>query len=690
MIRKSLNYKLKQIRKKLSGDDYESGVGKKLSKERQGEDRINESDERYRLLSDLAFEGIGIHKEGVVIDVNRAFISMFGYSREELMGVNALGMIISERFQPIVLNNITQEFLEPYTVVGKRKNGTEFPLEIEARNFNYLGQRLRVTAFRDLSNKIRLNESLRSALKLNQLQSVASSEVVIATALDEAINITQSCAGFYCSFNANNKNSEFEGWKKDTNKNNILTITDFKSIIKNNTWEKKLRNGQFVLENNLWNTVDSKGLVNKYNSIAAIPVIENSVVKAVLGVYKNIGEYDETDKQLLSLLGENLCLILNNKRVEEALKESEKKFSLIAQNINDVFWICDIYGKFSYFSPSAIKWLEYTQNEINNLSIIDILLPDVQEQTRQQLIKRYEDEKMGTKTDDLDIIIPIVTKSGKIVPSEIKASPLHDAAGNYTGLVGVTRDVTLRVATEKNLLESEKQLKETLAAKDKFLSIIAHDLKSPFSALVGLTEVLNDKQETMNAESRAEIIRSIHTSSVRTFNLLENLLAWTSIHTGRKTVEPVPFIIEDLIICNIELFNTTLERKKIDVYFDRKAKNYVFADREMVNTIIRNLLSNALKYTFSGGHIEINTKIFDKNKILVSIKDSGIGIANKNIGKLFKIDSNFSTPGLENEKGTGLGLILCKEFIEKNNGQIWVESQQGKGAEFSFTLPVKS
>jgi signal transduction histidine kinase len=161
-------------------------------------------------------------------------------------------------------------------------------------------------------------------------------------------------------------------------------------------------------------------------------------------------------------------------------------------------------------------------------------------------------------------------------------------------------------------------------------------------------------------------------------------------HTGRKKVEPVLFVLEELIAENIELFNTTINRKEINILFNSGRKTLVKADKEMINTVLRNIISNALKYTFNHGRIEIKINPTENNSILVTVKDSGIGISDNDVEKLFKIDSNFSTPGLENEKGTGLGLILCKEFIEKNNGQIWVTSESGQGAEFSFTLPFAS
>ncbi|MBN2486260.1 MAG: PAS domain S-box protein [Bacteroidales bacterium] len=652
------------------------------------DNRLRESEERYRLLSDITFEGIGLHNMGVVVDVNNAFVDMFGYSRDELLNVNALGLIIPERHQQMVLKHIKDEYNKPYLVEGRKKDGSEFPMEIESRNYNYNGQRLRVTAFRDLTYKSKVELALKSALKLNQLQNKVSTTELIELALEEAMSATQSGIGFFCLLEAGEKQLSVTRFSMLKGEKKLANVSFNWNPIETEWYEKVSGGMPFV--GNSFNAPCPYAAGEKavFSNLVLIPISENNQTKAIFGVANASRKYNKGDIDQLFLLGENLWLVNKNKNTEEALTESENKFSYIARNINDIIWTSDIYGNFTYFSPSALKWLGYSQDEVKSLNIISILHPEVRQGYAQQLDERLKMELAGTRSDDVNVIVPLITKNGTVVPSEIKASPLYDKDGRYIGMAGITRDVTMRVQSENKLKESEKQLKDAVAAKDRFLSIIAHDLKSPFSAIIGLSDVLLEMHDKINNESRAEIIRSIHNSTSRTFKLLENLLSWSSVHTGRKVVEPVKFTLENKIKEGIELFGDLSKRKEINVVFRHKQKTEVWADIDMFDTVLRNLLSNAFKYTFSRGVIEVTALPLDATFIEVSVRDTGIGISDENLGKLFRIDSDFSTPGLENEKGTGLGLILCKEFVEKNGGKIMAESIFGKGSVFSFTLPL--
>lgn len=240
--------------------------------------------------------------------------------------------------------------------------------------------------------------------------------------------------------------------------------------------------------------------------------------------------------------------------------------------------------------------------------------------------------------------------------------------------------------------EIEKQREELLNlnhTKDRFFSIIAHDLKNPFSTVVNLSEVLALEYENFDNEKRVEFVDLIHQYSKNTFNLLENLLQWASIQTGRLKKQVKEINMHFLVSENIDLLKGNAENKNIQLINDLSENIVVFADVQMITTVIRNLLSNAIKFTPPGGTVQVygNT---NSQKAELIVEDNGIGIAEKDIDKLFKIDSNPTTIGTSEEKGTGLGLILCKEFIELNNGEIYVESIPGKGSRFIFSLPLKN
>jgi two-component system, sensor histidine kinase and response regulator len=245
----------------------------------------------------------------------------------------------------------------------------------------------------------------------------------------------------------------------------------------------------------------------------------------------------------------------------------------------------------------------------------------------------------------------------------------------------------LNVNLEKKVEQRTRELNELNATKDKFFSIIAHDLKNPFNTLMGFTELLLDNLEDYTTEKLKEFIGILHETSRQSYALLENLLEWSRSQTGRLQLKPESVDLYEITEENINLLSNQAVKKKIILNNDIPIKSVVLADANMVRTVIRNLISNAIKYTRDSGSITIDAEL--KNNLFeISISDTGIGIKPENLEKLFRIDINYSTRGTADESGTGLGLILCREFIVKNEGTIWVESEYGKGSTFKFTLPA--
>ena len=234
--------------------------------------------------------------------------------------------------------------------------------------------------------------------------------------------------------------------------------------------------------------------------------------------------------------------------------------------------------------------------------------------------------------------------------------------------------------------KAEKELVELNASKDKFFSIVAHDLKSPFNAIAGFSELLDEKVREKDYERIGEFAGIIHQSSFRAMDLLTNLMEWSQSQTGRMEFKPEYLKMEVLLNNTLLLFTDIALQKSIIISMNMDPNAQIYGDKDKMATILRNLISNAIKFTFPGGEIKLSCKV-KQGEVIVSISDTGTGIPADAIDKLFRIDSDYSTPGTKNEKGTGLGLILCKEFVEKHGGKIWVESQEGKGSEFHFTIP---
>jgi len=239
--------------------------------------------------------------------------------------------------------------------------------------------------------------------------------------------------------------------------------------------------------------------------------------------------------------------------------------------------------------------------------------------------------------------------------------------------------------TNKKLKISEHNLKELNATKDKFFSIIAHDLKNPFQSLLGFSETLYNDRESLTEDQINEYTRLLYESSQNLYNLLGNLLQWAKSQLGSINLSPIKMNLHDSIDDVLSLFKISAEKKNIQIENEVEEKYNVLADKHVVSTVLRNLISNAIKFTNKGGKISISAKQED-HKVRISVKDNGKGISSEDLEKLFRIDETYSTRGTENESGTGLGLILCKELINKSEGEINVESSLGKGSNFEFTL----
>ena len=251
----------------------------------------------------------------------------------------------------------------------------------------------------------------------------------------------------------------------------------------------------------------------------------------------------------------------------------------------------------------------------------------------------------------------------------------------------------IAVAIERRLADEMIMLKNELllvinAEKDKLFSIIAHDLKNPFNAIIGFSNLLSEKIQEKDYEGIEEFAGIIQESSQRAMALLMNLLEWSRSQTGRIVFSPNVCDINALIHEVTELLKGAAKQKSISILAKTTENLTAFADKAMISTILRNLVSNAIKYTHQGGEIVISCEL-TQNHLLVSVGDSGVGIDKDFLQKLFRIDENLSTPGTEDEKGTGLGLILCKEFVEKHGGKIWVESEVGKGSTFFISIPQR-
>jgi len=252
----------------------------------------------------------------------------------------------------------------------------------------------------------------------------------------------------------------------------------------------------------------------------------------------------------------------------------------------------------------------------------------------------------------------------------------------------VFQDITSQKEASEKLKQNNEELQKINSEKDKFFSILAHDLKSPFSGFLGLTQLIEEKLSTLSKDQIQEMVISMRESATNLFRLLENLLKWAQMQKGTISFMPEKAFLYPIINEIVALEAEHAKNKQLKMQYNIPETLFVHADQNMIHTVIRNLISNAIKFTPAGGSIIISAEPTTNDMVAICIADSGIGMNTEMVSNLFRLDADTSRKGTENEPSTGLGLILCKEFIEKQRGTLKVESQVSKGSKFCFTLPA--
>jgi len=269
----------------------------------------------------------------------------------------------------------------------------------------------------------------------------------------------------------------------------------------------------------------------------------------------------------------------------------------------------------------------------------------------------------------------------------LSVKPLMDKKGSITGSMHIARDITERKRKEEEIELKNEELIKLNAEKDKFFSIIAHDLRSPFQGFLGLTELMTEELPSMSQDEIQEMNVMMKDSASNLFRLLENLLEWARMQRGITTFHPRSILLKPATIENMATVQESANKKEIGISCKIPEDLVVFGDENMLGCMIRNLASNAVKFTLTGGKVTIAAKPISNGRIEISIKDTGIGMSKEMIDNLFRLDINTSRKGTAGEPSTGLGLIICKDFIEKHGSKLRIESEEEKGTTFYFTLP---
>ncbi len=374
--------------------------------------------------------------------------------------------------------------------------------------------------------------------------------------------------------------------------------------------------------------------------------------------------------------------ITMEKEALEELEKSEKRFKGIFKQATAGIAMALPSGIITEVNPKFCDIMGYSRKELLNLNVNRLTHPDDQQYgfTGVNLVsdKKYVSSQFEKR---------YIHKNGHIIWANVSLNWINGPDGNVSYGIAVVEDVTQRKKNEQVLIQSEKELRELNAMKDKLFSIISHDLKNPMNNIINFSKLIDRNFETYDQEKIKKFNRYIHDSAASIYVLLENLLIWSHNQRQKPMLKGEEIDVHGLCENTIQLFTSMASQKHIQLQNTISPGTVCFADKEMISTVIRNLAGNAIKFTKNNGNISIHATR-EEDVLVVSVSDTGVGMDKETIENLFHPGPSLSTEGTAGETGNGLGLLICKEFIEKNNGKLWVESEPGKGTIFYFSLPL--
>ena len=397
---------------------------------------------------------------------------------------------------------------------------------------------------------------------------------------------------------------------------------------------------------------DQNGLSESYNNIGILYYLSNNTQRAV----------DNLDMALATA---------REAQDQNQIQRSYEYLSLCYTRAND-------YKKALYYKDQYIEINDFIRAEENTQQLLETQTRYVIDRKEIQIEKLLADSKQRERE------LENQKKFRNILMALIILSLVIAALVLYL-YISKRRSNKILQTANNTVQQQNAELQELNATKDKFFSIISHDLKGPLNSLTSFSGLLINHFNSLSKEDIQTLAKDLDKSLKNLFALLENLLEWSRSQTGNIEFKPEKFDLNAVVIENIELLRGQAQAKSIALEQTSNETTMVYAHRNSINTVIRNLVSNAIKFTPTGGRITLDIKP-DGDHVVTSISDTGVGMSPEIISKLFRIDTKHSTKGTANEKGTGLGLILCREFVEKNGGRIWVTSKPEQGSVFSFSL----
>jgi PAS domain S-box-containing protein len=593
----------------------------------------------FNTINDFLFV---LDEQGNIIHTNSTVIDRLGYTREELSGLSVLMVHPLDRRDEA--GRIVEEMLKGITefcpVPIVTKSGIQIPVETRVTPGIWDGKPVIFGVTKDIS-KVKLSEEKFS----------------------KVFYLNPSVCGL----------SDLETGKYVEVNDQFYTLLGFEK----NEVIGKTATDLGILTTEIVNAVMSKAERNgTVTNIEADLKAKNGDIKHVLLSAENI--YIQDKKYRFTVVHD----ITKLKKAEDEISRQAGMISSLLDSIPDIIFFKDKNGVYLGCNPPFAEFVGRPRNEIIGKTDYDLFDKEIADFFRKydksmlEVCKSQQNEEWITYPDGRKILIDTLK------------TPYWGPDGTLIGLLGISRDITERKHAENEIKLKNEELLKLNFEKDKFFSIIAHDLRSPFTGFLGLTEIMVVDLPNLSMNKIQEFAVNIRTSATNLYRLLNNLLEWAQIQKG--TINFYPSTIKFLVLVDecLSLIKEFAKTKEIEIVLDIPAGLEIFADKNMLQTVISNFVSNAVKFTQKGGKVNLSAKINDDNCIEISIKDTGIGMSQHMIDDLFRIDVQTVRKGTEGELSTGLGLLLCKEFVEKHEGKIWVESIVGVGTTFNFSLSL--
>ncbi|HEX5359558.1 MAG TPA: PAS domain-containing sensor histidine kinase [Fluviicoccus sp.] len=352
---------------------------------------------------------------------------------------------------------------------------------------------------------------------------------------------------------------------------------------------------------------------------------------------------------------------------------SQNMLDALMNNTSRLIYFKDLDGRYTFVNREWLRQCNLSEHQVLGHTDEDLFGPEW------AAIFRTNDLQVIQSGEAIDFEEKVIGPDGAVVIHHSIKFPVRDNQGRLTGTGGISSDITERKALEESLLISNR-------TKDKFFSIIAHDLKNPLNGLIGLTDLLMDDLDVAPPAQVQKEIRLIGQTTKVLHNLLDNLLTWARSQTGLLEYQPRRLPLPALIQESAQLLHPALLAKRITLKICCPDSIHILADLQMSATILRNLLGNAIKYSYADSEIRLRARETD-GFVVLEVQDGGVGIPPGRLQKLFRLESKSSTPGTEGELGSGLGLLLCKDFAERQHGRVEVESEPGKGTTLRVYIP---